>query len=93
MEETAREIAAGDMSHRVEDTDPRTEVGRLGLAFNEMVARLEAAFAEQRASEERLRRFLADASHELRTPLSSIRGYAECSGWAPPPSPPSSSRR
>ncbi|MCB8971385.1 MAG: HAMP domain-containing histidine kinase [Solirubrobacterales bacterium] len=77
MEETAGEIAAGDMSHRVEDTDPRTEVGRLGLAFNEMLARLEHAFAEQRASEERLRRFLADASHELRTPLSSIRGYAE----------------
>ncbi len=77
MEATAGEIAAGDMSHRVEDTDPRTEVGRLGLAFNEMVARLESAFAEQRASEERLRRFLADASHELRTPLSSIRGYAE----------------
>lgn len=77
MEATAGEIAAGDMSHRVEDTDPRTEVGRLGLAFNEMLARLEHAFAEQRASEERLRRFLADASHELRTPLSSIRGYAE----------------
>jgi len=77
MEATAGEIAAGDMSHRVEDVDPRTEVGRLGLAFNEMLSRLERAFAEQRASEERLRVFLADASHELRTPLSSIRGYAE----------------
>ena len=42
-----------------------------------MLARIERAFSEQRASEERLRRFLADASHELRTPLSSIRGYAE----------------
>jgi two-component system OmpR family sensor kinase len=42
-----------------------------------MLARLEEAFAERRASEERLRRFLADASHELRTPLASIRGYAE----------------
>ncbi len=42
-----------------------------------MLSRLERAFAEQRDSEERLRRFLADASHELRTPLSSIRGYAE----------------
>ena len=77
MESTAGEIAAGDMSARVEEVDQRTEVGRLGLAFNEMLARLEVAFAEQRASEERLRRFLADASHELRTPLSSIRGYAE----------------
>ncbi len=77
MEATAREIAAGDMSHRVPDPDPETEVGRLGIAFNEMLARLEHAFAEQRASESRLRQFLADASHELRTPLSSIRGYAE----------------
>jgi len=77
MEETAGEIAAGDMSHRVADVDERTEVGRLGIAFNEMLSRIERAFADQRASEERLRRFLADASHELRTPLSSIRGYAE----------------
>jgi len=77
IEATAREIAAGDMSHRVAEVDERTEVGRLGIAFNEMLSRLERAFADQRASEERLRRFLADASHELRTPLSSIRGYAE----------------
>ncbi len=74
---TARAIAAGDLSHRVDRAEPRTEVGRLGLALNAMLARLEEAFAERRASEERLRRFLADASHELRTPLSSIRGYAE----------------
>ncbi|MEZ5156176.1 MAG: HAMP domain-containing sensor histidine kinase [Solirubrobacterales bacterium] len=77
IEETAGEIAAGDMSHRVEDVDERTEAGRLGIAFNSMLGRLEQAFDEQRASEERLRQFLADASHELRTPLSSIRGYAE----------------
>jgi two-component system OmpR family sensor kinase len=74
---TAGAIAAGDLSHRVERAEPRTEVGRLGLALNAMLARLEQAFAERRASEERLRRFLADASHELRTPLASIRGYAE----------------
>ena len=42
-----------------------------------MLDRLEHAFAEREASEDRLRRFLADASHELRTPLASIRGYAE----------------
>jgi two-component system, OmpR family, sensor kinase len=77
IEATARGIAGGDLSGRVEDVDERTEAGRLGIAFNEMLARIERAFAEQRASEERLRRFLADASHELRTPLSSIRGYAE----------------
>jgi two-component system OmpR family sensor kinase len=74
---TAGAIAAGDLSHRVERAEPRTEIGRLGLALNAMLGRLEEAFAERRASEERLRRFLADASHELRTPLSSIRGYAE----------------
>jgi two-component system OmpR family sensor kinase len=74
---TAGAIAGGDLSQRVEQAEPRTEVGRLGLALNAMLARLEEAFAERRASEERLRRFLADASHELRTPLASIRGYAE----------------
>jgi two-component system OmpR family sensor kinase len=74
---TAGAIAAGDLSRRVETATQRTEVGRLGLALNQMLDRLEEAFARQRASEDRLRRFLADASHELRTPLASIRGYAE----------------
>ena len=74
---TAGAIAGGDLSHRVEAVDPRTEVGRLGLAFNAMLDRLEGAFRQREASEDRLRRFLADASHELRTPLASIRGYAE----------------
>jgi two-component system OmpR family sensor kinase len=74
---TAGQIAGGDLSHRVEAADSRTEVGRLGVALNAMLDRLEDAFAERQASEDRLRRFLADASHELRTPLASIRGYAE----------------
>lgn len=74
---TADAIAAGDLSRRVSPATERTEVGRLGLALNAMLARLERAFAAQQASEDRLRRFLADASHELRTPLASIRGYAE----------------
>ena len=74
---TAGAIAGGDLSHRVESTDPRSEVGRLGIAFNAMLDRLEGAFSQRQASEDRLRRFLADASHELRTPLASIRGYAE----------------
>jgi two-component system, OmpR family, sensor kinase len=77
MAHTAGAIAGGDLSHRVESTDPRTEVGRLGLALNAMLDRLEHAFAERQASEDRLRQFIADASHELRTPLTSIRGYAE----------------
>ena len=74
---TAGRIAGGDLSHRVEATDERTEVGRVGVALNKMLDRLEDAFAERQASEDRLRQFIADASHELRTPLASIRGYAE----------------
>ena len=77
MGHTAGAIAGGDLSQRVEPADPRTEVGRLGLALNAMLDRLEEAFARRRASEDRLRHFIADASHELRTPLASIRGYAE----------------
>jgi two-component system OmpR family sensor kinase len=77
MADTAGEIAAGDLSRRVEEADNRTEVGRLGSALNVMLGRIETAFREREVSEARLRRFVADASHELRTPLTSIRGYAE----------------
>lgn len=74
---TAGAIAGGDLSRRVEPATQKTEVGRLGLALNRMLDRLEDAFSKQKASEDRLRTFIADASHELRTPLASIRGYAE----------------
>jgi two-component system, OmpR family, sensor kinase len=67
---TADQIAGGDLSHRVERAEPHTEVGRLGLALNSMLERIEA-------SDRRLRRFVADASHELRTPLAAVRAYAE----------------
>ena len=84
VEQTARAIAAGDLSRRVPVGDERTEVGRLSLALNGMLSRIEDSFRRQqaseeqaRASEERIRRFVADASHELRTPLTSIRGFAE----------------
>lgn len=84
IEETAESIAGGDLTRRVPDRDPRTEVGRLGRALNSMLAQIEAAFraraeseAAARRSEERMRRFVADASHELRTPLTAIRGFAE----------------
>ena len=77
MGTTAGIIAGGDLSRRVDPATNRTEVGRLGLALNAMLDRLEVAFAQKQESEERLRRFLSDASHELRTPLASIRGYAE----------------
>jgi signal transduction histidine kinase len=84
VERTARAIAGGDLSRRVPAGDERTEVGRLSAALNGMLGRIETAFSAQRASEEqarasegRMRRFIADASHELRTPLTSIRGFAE----------------
>jgi len=73
----AADIAAGDLTKRVEPATPTTEIGRLGLALNGMLSQIEAAFAERTESNNRLRRFIADASHELRTPLTSIRGYSE----------------
>ena len=86
IEVTAAAIAAGDLSRRVPESDPRTEVGRLGRALNMMLAQIESAFharerseASARRSEERMRQFVADASHELRTPLTAIRGYAAVS--------------
>ena len=73
----------------VPDTDPRTETGQLGAAFNRMLGHVQSALARRNASETRLRRFAADASHELRTPLAAIRGYAEFAlrqpGGAPEP--------
>ena len=77
MRAVAQDIAAGDLSRRVEPATADTEIGRLGLALNGMLAQIESAFAVRTASENRLRRFIADASHELRTPLTSVRGYAE----------------
>src|SRR6266508_1477281 len=84
IERTAAGIAAGDLSRRVPDRDPRTEVGRLARVLNMTFNQIETAFrararseAAARRSEERMRRFVADASHELRSPLTSIRGFAE----------------
>jgi two-component system OmpR family sensor kinase len=77
MAATATAIAAGDLSLRVSPGRSGSEVGRLAGAFNTMIGEIEDAFAARVASEDRLRRFLADASHELRTPLTSIRGYSE----------------
>jgi len=84
IERTAEGIAAGDLTARVPDRDPRTEIGRLGRSLNAMLTQIETAFDARasseyaaRRSEERMRQFVADASHELRTPLTAIRGFAE----------------
>lgn len=77
VEETAEKIAAGDLSARMPDSKPGTEVGRLVSSLNAMLGRIESSFAARTTSENKLRRFVADASHELRTPLTAIRGFAE----------------
>jgi len=84
VERTAAAIAAGELDRRVPQRDPRTEVGRLSLALNGMLAQIQRAVAssdqsaeQARSSELRMRRFITDASHELRTPLTTIRGFAE----------------
>ena len=87
MERVAGEIADGDLSRRVTPATSRTEIGRLGLTLNKMLARIEEAFADRARSEERRKRFLSDASHELRTPLASLRGYAELFRMGPAQNP------
>lgn len=77
VEQTAEQIASGDLSARLPDAKPETEVGRLVNSLNTMLTRIEESFAARTESEVRLRRFVADASHELRTPLTAIRGFAE----------------
>jgi two-component system OmpR family sensor kinase len=100
---TARRVSASpltdtdsELTHRVPAPDPRTEVGQLGVAFNHMLDHVGAGLATRQATEERLRRFIADASHELRTPLATIRAHAESirhSGVAVPESVSAATRR
>jgi two-component system, OmpR family, sensor kinase len=80
---TAREVAeelspdGSGLDKRVPVADPHTEVGQLAVAVNTMLDTVETEYGARYESEQRMRRFLADASHELRTPLTSLRGYAE----------------
>lgn len=77
VEVIAAAIADGDLSARLPELQPSTEVGRLTKSLNTMLGRIEESFEQKNASESKLRRFVADASHELRTPLTAIRGFAE----------------
>lgn len=74
---SARQITEGDLSKRLPVTNSKDEIGRLTTTINQLLARLEAAFARREEALIRQRRFAADASHELRTPLTSIGGYAQ----------------
>lgn len=77
VEDVAEKIADGDLSARLPDAKPDTEVGRLVSSLNAMLSRIEESFTARTEGENKLRRFVADASHELRTPLTAIRGFAE----------------
>ena len=77
VEATAERIAEGDLTARLPDVKPNTEVGRLVNTLNMMLGRIEESFSARVDSESKLRRFVADASHELRTPITAIRGFAE----------------
>lgn len=77
VETTAMAIASGDLSQRMTDLEPSTEVGRLNLAINTMLDRIDDAIGQRDRTVSHMRRFIGDASHELRTPLVSVRGYAE----------------
>ena len=77
VKETAEAFAKGDYTARLPEARGDTEVGRLTWSLNQMLTRIAESFEARKESEEKLRRFVADASHELRTPLTAIRGFAE----------------
>ena len=70
MNQQTQRITAQNLSAQLDVANPRDEVGGLAITINALLARLDAAFQEQK-------RFIADASHELRTPLAVLRGETE----------------
>lgn len=77
MVETAEAIAGGDLTQRVDEVNPNTELGRLSTSINSMLVTIEESVESERDAQERLRQFVGDASHELRTPITAISGYAQ----------------
>ncbi len=77
LTDTAGQLAGGDLRARSRLVPRADEVGQLATAFDHMADRIEEAFAAQRESENRVRRFIADASHELRTPVTALGGYID----------------
>lgn len=75
LTETAEAISDSDLSQRI-PVEGHDEIARLARRFNEMLDRLGAAFATQRA-------FVDDAGHELRTPITIVRGHLEVMGDDP----------
>ncbi|MGH7722408.1 MAG: ATP-binding protein [Candidatus Dormibacteria bacterium] len=74
---TSQRLAGGDLRARSGVEGRHDEIGTLARSFDDMAAGIEQAFAAQQASEERTRRFIADASHELRTPITALKGYID----------------
>ncbi len=77
LKAAALELAGGNLQARSQIVARNDEVGVLAQAFDTMADQIERAFMEQKASEERTKRFIADASHELRTPITALKGYLD----------------
>ncbi|MEP6568637.1 MAG: ATP-binding protein [Acidobacteriota bacterium] len=70
MGEQAARIGASNLNERLPVPEKNSELGRLARIFNDLLARLDESFAQQK-------RFMADASHELRTPVAVVCGESE----------------
>ncbi|GLZ35896.1 two-component sensor histidine kinase [Lentzea sp. NBRC 105346] len=80
MTSLAQAIAGGHRGGRLMPSSPKTELGRVAVAFDGMLDSLEG-------SELRTRRFVADAAHELRTPITGVQAVAEALVQSSPDSP------